>query len=68
MIAQNLWMTACHVFIDEISRVRQVKNHWPEASVEEEELMEYYRNGLKVMSLFSQESTLMRTCSLNSTW
>jgi hypothetical protein len=53
-------MTACHVFIDEISRVRQLRGTWPEAPQVEDELMENYRNGLKAMSLFSQESTLMR--------
>ncbi|KAF8159477.1 hypothetical protein B0H34DRAFT_405912 [Crassisporium funariophilum] len=59
-IMGNLWMTACHVFIDEISRVRQLRETWPDAAHVEDELMESYRNGLKAMSLFSQESTLMR--------
>jgi hypothetical protein len=59
-IMGNLWMTACHVFIDEISRVRQLRGTWPDAPRVEDELMENYRNGLKAMSLFSQESTLMR--------
>ena len=60
-------MTACHVFIDEISRVRQLRGTWPDAPQVEDELMENYRNGLKAMSLFSQDSTLMRKlyCSLN---
>ena len=53
-------MTACHVFIDEISRVRQLRATWPDAPQVEHELMENYRNGLKAMSLFSQESILMR--------
>ena len=53
-------MTACHVFIDEISRVRQLRGTWPDAAQVEDELMENYRNGLKAMSLFSQDSTLMR--------
>ena len=53
-------MTACHVFIDEISRVRQLRGTWPDAPQVEDELMENYRNGLKAMSLFSQDSTLMR--------
>ena len=53
-------MTACLVFIDEISRVRQLRGTWPDAPQVEDELMENYRNGLKAMSLFSQESTLMR--------
>jgi hypothetical protein len=56
-------MTACHVFIDEISRVRQLRGTWPDAPQVEDELMENYRNGLKAMSLFSQESTLMRKLS-----
>ena len=60
-------MTACHVFIDEISRVRQLRGTWPDAPQVEDELMENYRNGLKAMSLFSQDSTLMRKhyCSSN---
>jgi len=50
-------MTACHVFIDEISRVRHNKEHYPGV---EDELMDSYRNGLNVMSLFAQEGKLMR--------
>jgi len=53
-------MTACLVFIDEISRTRQLKSSWSEAPVVEDSLLESYRNGLKAMSLFSQESNLMR--------
>ncbi|KAF8967602.1 hypothetical protein BDZ97DRAFT_1978162 [Flammula alnicola] len=59
-IMGNLWMTACLVFVDEISRTRQLKSSWPDAPAVEDELMECYRNGLKALSLFSQESTLMR--------
>lgn len=59
-IMGNLWMTACLVFIDEISRTRQLKSSWSEAPVVEDSLLESYRNGLKAMSLFSQESNLMR--------
>jgi hypothetical protein len=59
-IMGNLWMTACLVFVDEISRTRHVRSTWPEAPTVEDELMESYRNGLKAMSLFSQESILMR--------
>ncbi|KAF8817386.1 hypothetical protein BYT27DRAFT_7237315 [Phlegmacium glaucopus] len=59
-IMGNLWMSACLVFIDEISRVRQLRETWPDAPRVEDELMENYRNGLKAMSLFSQESNLMR--------
>lgn len=53
-------MTACLVFVDEISRTRQMKPHWSGASAVEDELMESYRNGLKALSLFSQDSPLMR--------
>jgi len=54
-------MTACHVFIDEVSRVRQMRESYPETGTGmEDELMESYRNGLNVMSLFSQEGKLMR--------
>jgi len=56
-IMGNLWMTACHVFIDEISRVRHNKELYPGV---EDELMDSYRNGLNVMSLFAQEGKLMR--------
>jgi len=50
-------MTACHVFIDEISRVRHNKELYPGV---EDELMDSYRHGLNVMSLFAQEGKLMR--------
>jgi len=53
-------MTACLVFIDEISRTRQLKSSWSEAPVVEDSLLDSYRSGLKAMSLFSQESNLMR--------
>ncbi len=53
-------MTACLIFIDEISRTRQMKSTWPEAAALEDELMESYRNGLTALSLFSQDSPLMR--------
>jgi len=56
-IMGNLWMTACHVFIDEISRVRHNKELYPGV---EDELMDSYRNGLNVMSLFAQEGKLMQ--------
>uniref|UniRef100_A0A8H7XVF9 Zn(2)-C6 fungal-type domain-containing protein n=1 Tax=Psilocybe cubensis TaxID=181762 RepID=A0A8H7XVF9_PSICU len=59
-IMGNLWMTACLVFVDEISRARQMRSGWPEHASVEEELMESYRSGLKAMSLFSQDSVLMR--------
>jgi hypothetical protein len=58
---QTLWMTACHVFIDEISRVRSLTGAWPPGApqVGEEELMEKLRNGITALSLFSEESALM---------
>ncbi|KAF8906262.1 hypothetical protein CPB84DRAFT_1675974 [Gymnopilus junonius] len=58
-IMGNLWMTACLVFVDEISRTRQLTS-WSGAPAVEEELMECYRNGLKAMSSYAQESVLMR--------
>lgn len=58
---QTLWMTACHVFIDEISRVRTLLNTWPPGTpqVNEEELMEKLRDGITALSLFSEDSALM---------
>ena len=53
-------MTACLVFVDEISRTRQLSGTWQDAPIVEDDLMECYRNGLKAMSLFAQESVLMR--------
>lgn len=54
-------MTACHVFIDEISRVRTLLNTWPPGTpqVNEEELMEKLRDGITALSLFSEDSALM---------
>lgn len=54
-------MTACHVFIDEISRVRSLPNTWPPGApqVGEEELMEKLRDGITALSLFSEDSALM---------
>lgn len=59
-------MTACLVFVDEISRTRHLSATWPEIPVMEDELMECYRNGLKAMSLFAQESVLMRESQMIS--
>ncbi|KAF9563100.1 hypothetical protein CPC08DRAFT_761049 [Agrocybe pediades] len=59
-IMGNLWMTACLIFVDEISRTRHNKSTWPESQLSEDELLECYRRGLTAMSFFSQESTLMR--------
>ena len=56
-------MTACHVFIDEISRVRSLPSAWPldAPHVGEEELMEKLRDGITALSLFSEDSALMST-------
>lgn len=61
-IMGTLWMTACHVFIDEISRVRTLLNTWPPGTpqVNEEELMEKLRDGITALSLFSEDSVLMK--------
>jgi hypothetical protein len=64
-IMGNLWMTACMVFVDEISRTRNARTNasWPEHHEPpgyEEELLESYRNGLKALSTFSQDSVLTR--------
>ncbi|TFK39826.1 hypothetical protein BDQ12DRAFT_603499 [Crucibulum laeve] len=62
-IMGSLWMTACHVFIDEISRVRLLQDSWqPSSGVHnagEEELMESLRSGLTALSYFSEDSALM---------
>jgi len=62
-------MTACHVFIDEISRVRSVHNVWPPGALQvgEEELMEKLRDGITALSLFSEDSALMSTFVLVNT-
>lgn len=56
-------MIACHVFIDEISRVRLINSSWPPpqgSETSEEELMESLRSGLTALSLYSEDSALMR--------
>lgn len=58
-------MTACHVFIDEVSRLRLHQASWPEPStgggdLTEEELMEHLRNGLNALSLYSEDNVLTR--------
>jgi len=56
-------MIACHVFIDEISRVRLINSSWPppqESQTSEEELMESLRSGLTALSLYSEDSALTR--------
>lgn len=62
-IMGTLWMIACHVFIDEISRVRLINSSWPPppgSETSEEELMESLRSGLTALSLYSEDSALMR--------
>ncbi|KAF8881781.1 hypothetical protein BD779DRAFT_1675292 [Infundibulicybe gibba] len=60
-IMGTLWTTACHVFIDEVSRVRSLRDAWSHSApdINEEELMEGLRNGMTALSLFSEDSTLM---------
>ena len=57
-------MTACHVFIDEVSRLRLHQASWPEPAtageLTEEELMEHLRNGLNALSLYSEDNVLTR--------
>lgn len=57
-------MTACHIFIDEISRVRLHNATWSPVAgdVSEEELMESLRTAITALSLFSEDSALMREC------
>ena len=56
-------MTACHVFIDEVSRLR-MQPAWPQSPTDdeltEEELMEYLRNGINALSLYSEDNVLTR--------
>ncbi|EAU90494.2 hypothetical protein CC1G_00878 [Coprinopsis cinerea okayama7 len=66
-IMGTLWMIACHVFIDEVSRMRTQQPAWTESSTSagggdltEEELMEYLRNGLTHLSLYSEDNVLTR--------
>ncbi|KAG5646377.1 hypothetical protein DXG03_003700 [Asterophora parasitica] len=55
----TLWVAACHVFIDEISRVRSLANAWPPNSEGgEDELMERLRSGMAALSALSDESSL----------
>ena len=61
-------MTACHVFIDEISRVRSLQNmdaqSWAQKSESgEEEFMESLRKGMAVLAAFSDESSYTRVLS-----
>lgn len=62
-IMGTLWMTACHVFIDEVSRQR-MQASWPQSptgqELTEEELMEYLRNGINALSLYAEDNVLTR--------
>ncbi|KAF9006114.1 hypothetical protein BDQ17DRAFT_1540719 [Cyathus striatus] len=62
-IMGTLWMNACHVFIDEISRVRLLNAPWNSTpntpATDEEELMENLQSGMAALSLFSEDSSLM---------
>ena len=61
---QTLWVTACHVFIDEISRVRSLQHidpQWAQKSESgEEELMEGLRRGMAALGALSDESSYTR--------
>ncbi|RXW23877.1 hypothetical protein EST38_g1966 [Candolleomyces aberdarensis] len=66
-IMGTLWMTACHVFIDEVSRLRLHQASWSDPSapttggeLSEEELMEHLRHGLNALSLYSEDNVLTR--------
>ncbi|KAF6761603.1 hypothetical protein DFP72DRAFT_987787 [Ephemerocybe angulata] len=62
-IMGTLWMSACHVFIDEVSRLRMPAS-WPQSptgeELTEEGLMEYLRNGINALSLYSEDNVLTR--------
>ncbi|KAF8069008.1 hypothetical protein FPV67DRAFT_1652372 [Lyophyllum atratum] len=60
-IISTLWVAACHVFIDEISRVRSLGNAWPSnAEGGEDELMERLRSGMAALSALSDESSFIK--------
>lgn len=60
-IIATLWVAACHVFIDEISRVRSLGNAWPSNTEGgEDELMERLRNGMAALSALSDESSFIK--------
>ncbi|KAF5379062.1 hypothetical protein D9615_005944 [Tricholomella constricta] len=60
-IMGTLWVAACHVFIDEISRVRSLANAWPpNTEGSEDELMERLRSGMAALSALSDESSLTK--------
>ncbi|KAG6820296.1 hypothetical protein H0H93_002734 [Arthromyces matolae] len=59
-IYQTLWVAACHVFIDEISRVRSSGESWPANTLGgEDELMERLRSGMSALSALSEETPFM---------
>ncbi|KAG6865631.1 hypothetical protein C0991_000800 [Blastosporella zonata] len=57
----TLWVAACHVFIDEISRVRSMGSNACPANSEggEDELLERLRSGMSALSARSDESSFM---------
>ncbi|KAG6830373.1 hypothetical protein H0H92_001010 [Tricholoma furcatifolium] len=60
-IMGTLWTAACHVFIDEISRVRAMGTTLPaNAEGSEDELMERLRSGMSALSARSDESPFTR--------
>ncbi|KAG6902187.1 hypothetical protein C0995_003283 [Termitomyces sp. Mi166 len=61
-IMDTLLMTACHVFINEISRVRSLGNTWlTNAEGSEDGFMEYLKSGMAILSARSDESAFTST-------
>ncbi|KAG5652089.1 hypothetical protein H0H81_006352 [Sphagnurus paluster] len=57
-IMGTLWVAACHVFIDEISRVRSLSNSWPpNTEGSDDELVDTLRSGIAALSAMSEESS-----------
>jgi hypothetical protein len=57
-----LWMTACQVLIDEISRLRHSRSFYGQDlnPSEEHVLEEWYRIGLAALNCFTEDNPLMR--------
>ncbi|TFK66447.1 hypothetical protein BDN72DRAFT_859913 [Pluteus cervinus] len=58
-----LWMTACQVLIDEISRIRHARNFYGSEDLnsnEEHYHEEWYRVGLAALNCFTEDNPLMR--------
>jgi hypothetical protein len=53
----TLWMTACSVFVDELTRLR---NTWPAQSDDEKKVYASLLEGLAALNVFARESLLMR--------